>query len=68
MYFFRADILYALDWLLAWILDQTGRQVDNLSAQGCASFDIRNNTQTFYAASLAKIYAEVLFFFFIICI
>lgn len=53
------DILQALDWLCAWQLEQTAEQVDKLAAKEQTSFDIRSNTQVFYAAALSKIYAEV---------
>lgn len=53
------DILYALDWLCAWLLEETAAQCDALTKSGQSAFDVRNNSQTFYAAKLAIVYGEV---------
>lgn len=55
----RAGILFALDWLCAWLLEETAAQCDGLVKEGQTAFDVRNNSQTFYAAKLAIVYGEV---------
>jgi hypothetical protein len=56
---FRVDLLTALSWVVAWLLDQTSSRVDNLRKQGQSPFEIRNNSQAFYANNLAIVYAHV---------
>lgn len=51
--------MYALDWLCAWLLEQTAAHCDELAAGGQSAFDVRNNSQTFYAAKLSLVYGEV---------
>jgi hypothetical protein len=58
-FFFRVDLLTALSWVVAWLLDQTSSRVDNLRKQGQSPFEIRNNSQAFHANNLAIVYAHV---------
>uniref|UniRef100_A0A182WDD3 Acyl-coenzyme A oxidase n=1 Tax=Anopheles minimus TaxID=112268 RepID=A0A182WDD3_9DIPT len=51
-------ILNTLNWLTAYTLEQTYRRAQHLLAQGFHKFDVRNNTQIFYAKDLAIVFGE----------
>ncbi|XP_050080289.1 peroxisomal acyl-coenzyme A oxidase 3-like [Anopheles maculipalpis] len=51
-------ILQTLNWLTAYTLEQTYRRANGLLQQGVHKFDVRNNTQIFYAKDLAIVYGE----------
>lgn len=48
-----------MDWLVAWLLEKTYQYSLKLQKNGASTFDIRNNTQVFYAQSLAIAYGQV---------
>ncbi|XP_049295113.1 peroxisomal acyl-coenzyme A oxidase 3-like isoform X2 [Anopheles funestus] len=52
-------ILDTLSWLTAYTLEQTYRRAQELLGEGCQKFDVRNNTQIFYAKDLAIVFGEV---------
>lgn len=47
-----------MDWLMAYLLEETYRKSEELRAKGQTSFEVRNNQQVFYAATLSKVYGE----------
>lgn len=57
--FIFVDIQTALDWLCAWLLEQTARHFDNLKSSGKSSFEARNEMQIFYAKTLSIVFVEV---------
>lgn len=60
MWWDYSDISYAMEWLCAWLLDETNKYSDGLVQKGQTAFDVRNNSQVFYAAKLSIVYAEVM--------
>jgi acyl-CoA oxidase len=52
------DLLTALDWAVAWLLQQTANRVETLRQQKLSPFEVRNNSQAFYANNLAIVYAQ----------
>lgn len=53
------DIQIALNWLCAWLLEQTGQRLDSLKNAGKSSFEARNEIQIFYAKTLSLVFAQV---------
>lgn len=53
------DLLIMHKWLTCYYLMKTYEHTQNLRKQGMNSFEIRNNSQMFFARSLSLIYAEV---------
>lgn len=58
MYIFL-DLLIALNWLCAWLLERTGQRLEKLQNNGKSMFEVRNDMQVFYAATLSVVYAQV---------
>lgn len=56
MYF--ADLLAIFNWICAYLLEKTFNRVKSLQQSGQSSFDVRNNSQTFHANSLAIAYGQ----------
>lgn len=56
--FIFEDILLSLNWLCAWLLEQTAKRVEKLKTQGKSSFDARNDSQVFFANNLSLIYGQ----------
>lgn len=52
-------IQIALNWLCAWLLEQTGRRSEDLKAGGKTSFETQNEIQIFYAKTLSIVFAQV---------
>uniref|UniRef100_A0A182MAH6 Acyl-coenzyme A oxidase n=1 Tax=Anopheles culicifacies TaxID=139723 RepID=A0A182MAH6_9DIPT len=53
-------ILNTLNWLTAYTLEQTYQRAQHLLGQGFHKFDVRNNTQIFYAKDLAIVFGETM--------
>lgn len=49
----------AYKWLVCYILKQTADKVERLAKEGKDSFTIRNETQSYHAATLSVVYGEV---------
>ena len=56
--FVFADLLKALNWLVAYQLEVTVKRVDDLKRQGLNAFETRNNMQVFNAQPLSIIYGQ----------
>ncbi|XP_063974063.1 peroxisomal acyl-coenzyme A oxidase 3-like [Diachasmimorpha longicaudata] len=52
------NIIKGLQWLVCHYLRVTHRRVETLKGEGKNQFDIRNESQTFFARSLSLVYAE----------
>lgn len=52
------EILQALNWLCASLLQKTGDKAKELNAKGDLPFNVRNNIQAFNANNLAIVYAQ----------
>jgi len=52
------SILNAYRWLVCYILKQTSDKVERLAKEGKDNFTIRNETQSYHAATLSVIYGE----------
>lgn len=57
--FIFIDILKALDWLVAWLLEKTYQYSLELKNKGASAFNIRNNSQIFHAQTLSIVYGQV---------
>lgn len=55
----KIDILNALDWLVAWLLEKTHNYTIELQQKGLNQFNVRNNTQVFHAQTLSIAYGQV---------
>uniref|UniRef100_A0A6E8W2A1 Acyl-coenzyme A oxidase n=1 Tax=Anopheles coluzzii TaxID=1518534 RepID=A0A6E8W2A1_ANOCL len=55
-------ILNALSWLTAYTLEGTYRRAEGLLKRGDSKFDVRNDTQIFYAKDLAIVFGERIIF------
>uniref|UniRef100_A0A182JRS3 Acyl-coenzyme A oxidase n=1 Tax=Anopheles christyi TaxID=43041 RepID=A0A182JRS3_9DIPT len=55
-------ILNALTWLTAYTLERTYRRAQELLGQGSNKFEVRNNTQIFFAKDLAIVFGERIIF------
>uniref|UniRef100_A0A182MXH8 Acyl-coenzyme A oxidase n=1 Tax=Anopheles dirus TaxID=7168 RepID=A0A182MXH8_9DIPT len=53
-------ILATMDWLTAYMLEHTYRRTQDLLRAGGNKFDVRNNTQIFYAKDLAIVFGETM--------
>lgn len=47
-----------MNWLCAWLLEQTAKRVEKLKTNGKSSFDARNDSQVFFANNLSLIYGQ----------
>lgn len=61
-FFFLVDLQTALNWLCVYILQETAGRIEVLKKEGISQFDIRNNSQTFFARTLAIVYGERMIF------
>lgn len=61
------DIQIALDWLCAWLLEETAKRSEQLEKMGKSAFETRNERQVFYAKSLSIVFAQVSVAFFFFC-
>lgn len=52
------NILDALDWLVAWLLEKTHNYTIELQQKGLNQFNVRNNTQVFHAQTLSIAYGQ----------
>uniref|UniRef100_T1PES3 Acyl-coenzyme A oxidase n=1 Tax=Musca domestica TaxID=7370 RepID=T1PES3_MUSDO len=52
------NLLKALNWLVAYQLEQTVKRVETLKSQGLDAFETRNNMQVFNAQTLSIVYAQ----------
>lgn len=59
MQFLFTDILATLDWVVAWLLEQTYQHSTELQHKGMSAFNVRNNNQVFNAQTLSIVYAQV---------
>ncbi|XP_043799974.1 peroxisomal acyl-coenzyme A oxidase 3-like isoform X1 [Apis laboriosa] len=63
------NLFLSFTWLLCYYLKRTYEQTQNLKRKGCDDFDIRNNTQVFFAQTLSILYGQhVIMKYFIECI
>lgn len=49
----------ALDWIVAWLLEQAYQHSAELQRKGMSAFNVRNNNQVFHAQTLSIVYAQV---------
>ncbi|XP_053694048.1 peroxisomal acyl-coenzyme A oxidase 3 isoform X1 [Sabethes cyaneus] len=56
-------LLKAMDWLVAYLLEETHNKLVAFKQNGKSSFDSRNDIQTFYARTLSIAYGERLMLF-----
>ncbi|CAD7085769.1 unnamed protein product [Hermetia illucens] len=56
-------ILHALNWLCSWLLKSTVKKCEELKSKSLSTFDVRNNSQTFYARNLSIAYGQRNIFF-----
>lgn len=52
-------MLFALDWLVAWLLEKTYQHSIKLQKCGMSAFSVRNNIQVFHAQTLSIAYGQV---------
>ncbi|KAL7012582.1 hypothetical protein ACKWTF_014940 [Chironomus riparius] len=52
------NLLTTLNWICAYMLEKTFNRVKSLQQSGQSSFDVRNNSQTFHANTLAVAYGQ----------
>uniref|UniRef100_A0AAG5D9G9 Acyl-coenzyme A oxidase n=1 Tax=Anopheles atroparvus TaxID=41427 RepID=A0AAG5D9G9_ANOAO len=55
--------LEALDWLVAYLLEETHGKLSNLKHLGKSTFEARNNSQSFFARTLSIAYGERMLLF-----
>ncbi|XP_055386336.1 peroxisomal acyl-coenzyme A oxidase 3 isoform X2 [Condylostylus longicornis] len=60
---FPENLMFVLDWLISWQLNVTVSKCKCLKEEGKSPFEIRNESQSFYAATLAIIYAHRMIFY-----
>lgn len=48
----------SLNWLCAWLLEQTAKRVQKLKKHGKSNFDARNDSQVFFANNLSLVYGQ----------
>lgn len=53
------NLLNALNWLCCYLLEQTAQRVDKLKQEKKTQFEIRNDSQVFYAGPLSVAYGQV---------
>ncbi|XP_053664148.1 peroxisomal acyl-coenzyme A oxidase 3 [Anopheles marshallii] len=53
-----ANQLEALDWLVAYLLEESYQKMSTLKQQGKSSFEARNDVQSFFARTLSIAYGE----------
>lgn len=58
-----ADLLKTFDWICVYLLEKSFQRVKELKSEGQSSFDVRNNSQVFYAINLAVAYGQRSIFF-----
>lgn len=51
-----------MNWLTAYQLEKTAARLENLKLTGQSPFDMKNNSQTFHAATLSIVYGERIIF------
>ncbi|XP_055298156.1 peroxisomal acyl-coenzyme A oxidase 3 isoform X2 [Sitodiplosis mosellana] len=52
------NMLIALDWLVAWLLEKTYQHSLELQKSGKSAFNVRNNIQVFHAQTLSIVYGQ----------
>ncbi|XP_017882631.1 peroxisomal acyl-coenzyme A oxidase 3 [Ceratina calcarata] len=63
------NLLSYFKWLVCYYLKRTYEQVQNLQRNGCDDFEIRNNTQVFFAQTLSLLYGQhAIMMYFVECI
>ncbi|XP_035916187.1 peroxisomal acyl-coenzyme A oxidase 3 [Anopheles stephensi] len=58
-----ANQLEALDWLVAYLLEESYQKMSTLRQQGKSSFEARNEVQSFFARTLSIAYGERMLLF-----
>lgn len=53
------NLLKALNWLCCYLLERTAKHVEQLKQRRKTPFEIRNESQVFYAGPLSVVYAQV---------
>lgn len=53
------DQLEALDWLVAYLLEESFQKMSALKRHGKSTFEARNDVQSFFARTLSIAYGEV---------
>lgn len=52
------NLLFSLKWLTCYYLKKTYEYTQDLKSKGCDDFEIRNNTQVFFAQTLSLLYGQ----------
>lgn len=53
------DLLATFDWICVYLLEKTAKRIEELQSTGMSTFDVRNDSQAFYAINLAIVYGQV---------
>ncbi|KAJ6649267.1 Peroxisomal acyl-coenzyme A oxidase 3 [Pseudolycoriella hygida] len=52
------NIQIALNWLCAWLLEETAKRSGELQKSGKSDFEVRNERQIFYGKTLSMVFAQ----------
>ncbi|CAO1332743.1 unnamed protein product [Diamesa serratosioi] len=52
------NLLSTFDWICVYMLEKTAKRIEQLQSKGMSTFDVRNDSQAFYAINLAIVYGQ----------